>query len=201
MDSDMKKPSLNINIVIVLILFIFIFLIRIPILVPMGESDEVPFCVIGKCLAEGSIIYNEIAHFKGPIRYYTFALFHILSGGLDPVKLRICFVTMMFLSAVLLFYAVLHLFNERRLATAGAFYWGISDYLLSHNTIISYTYGMVGIFFFSLYHKRRKLPYLFLMGLFFGVAMLSNQRSYPFIIVPGLLFLFQHGLKKEFFIK
>ena len=45
-----------------------------PILVPMGESDEVPFCVIGKCLAEGSI-YNEIAHFKGPIRYYTFAYF------------------------------------------------------------------------------------------------------------------------------
>lgn len=182
-------------------LFLFIFLMRIPILTPMGESDEVAFCIMGNSLANGAVLYEDVSHFKGPVRYYLFGLYSLLTGELTPVSLRISLVFTMYLSAVFLFFAVQNLFQDLRLSTSVAFFWGISDYLLSHNTIPTYTQALLALLFFSLYHRWGKIRYLFLMGLLFGTAFLTNQRSYPLIAIPGLYFLIRYGLRKEFWIQ
>jgi hypothetical protein len=182
------------------LLFLFVYLIRFPILVPKGESDEISFCIIGRALSSGMKIYSEVGHYKGPLRYYMFAIFDIITGGLTPVSLRISFIFLMAISVVLFYFTVKNLFQDKQLAFITALYWGISDYLLSHNTIITYTYALAGLLFFSFYYRKKNLVNLFIMGIFFGLAILTNQRSFPLMPVAGLFLLIRFGLfKKEFY--
>ncbi len=203
---DAIRPGLwgafyrNVNyrtLLILLALFLFVFAVRIPIFVPLGESDEVPFCTIGRHIAEGQLIYKEIAHFKGPLRYFAFAAFHVISGDLTPVTLRVALTFYIFLSTAFLFFAIRNFYDDERLAIIGSFFWAISDYMLSHNTVMTYTYGIIGIFFFSLFVRKQKTVFLFCMGLFFGISIMTNQRSYPFILVPGFYYLVKHGFSRK----
>lgn len=194
----MKKNKKNL--LIALLLFAFVFIIRIPALVPKAESDELSFCIMGKNLAEGQLLYKDIAHFKGPYRYYTFALIDILSGGITPVKLRFGLIFIMFISTFFMYLSFKNLFEDEWFALIAALFWGITDYLLSHNAIITYTEGILGLWFFSLYFKSPKRIFLFWMGLFFGIAIMSNQRTFPFIAVPVIFMFIKHRFSKDFFI-
>jgi 4-amino-4-deoxy-L-arabinose transferase-like glycosyltransferase len=182
--------------VIVFISFIRFGLINIPL-----ERDEGEYAYFGKLILEGIAPYKEAYNMKLPGTYVMYALIMALFGktiyGIHLGLLLINTATVVFF-----FVGFRKIFNASiGLFTASVYgMMSVSPALLgsaAHATQFVTLFVSVGIFFLAKFYENRKLLFVFLIGLMFGLSFLMKQQAVFFILFGGLAVILVRILEKQ----
>lgn len=166
------------------------------------ERDEGEYAYMGKLILEGIAPYGEAYNMKLPGTHFMYAVLMLIFGktvtgihlGLLLINLGTC---------ILFFFGFKKLFNPiAGLASAAVFgIMSISASFLgfaAHATHFVTFYLALGVFFYSKYSLDKKMLWIFLTGIMFGMAFLMKQQAAFIIIMGGLWVVSGHIFAKPF---
>ena len=141
-----------------------------------------------------------------PIVLSSFAVEYSIFGS-NPHVSHFFNVLIYSLTCVLLFWVLLHLFREYHyffsititlLFLLHPIHTEVVNSLKGRDELLSFFFGLLGIFFFLSYLNTNKLKHLFLVFICFLIALLSKKSAVLFFALPPLIsfFFYQEKIKK-----
>jgi 4-amino-4-deoxy-L-arabinose transferase-like glycosyltransferase len=176
------------GIVIICIAFIRFRLINIPL-----ERDEGEYAYLGKLILDGIVPYKEAYSMKLPGTYCMYALIMELFGkNISGIHLGLLLINV---STIVFFYLGFKKIFTSSIALFTACAYGLMSLSwtaigsAAHATQFVTFFVSVGIYFLTRFYENKKLRYVFLVGLMFGLSFLMKQQAVFFIVFGGLAVL------------
>ncbi|MES2568261.1 MAG: glycosyltransferase family 39 protein [Bacteroidota bacterium] len=193
---------------LLLLLILTIYIIRSNFLYIPFERDEGIYGYYGKLLLEGKIPYKDFYEQKFPGLFYFYATMVYFFG--DTVKgLHTGFMFLNIITIILIYFSSRILFNPISgiiSATTFAFVSltpELSGFTVQAEHGVSF-FISGGLLFYALYNSQKKWQYNFLMGIFFGFAIMTKTSGLFLVLWGGSIiiidFLFSHNKTLKRFI-
>lgn len=203
MRSLPREPIFYLFFVLTLLL-----ILRLPSTRPVipGQVDEAECSVMADTILNGQLIYRDAAHTWGPVTPYFYAFIFYIFGKNNITAIRFALILVIFCVNVIL-YLICILIKNRKLSFLVAFLFCVFSYTFHPADMLAFEtewlavfFCLIGSYFLLRYYLRDKYLFIFLSGLFFGLAFFSKQLSL-IIYFAALLFcgFFAYVNKKNIF--
>jgi hypothetical protein len=195
--SNEEKICLGLLAVLILI----VFLIRTKFLFIPFERDEGIYGYYGKLLLEGKIPYKDFYEQKFPGLFYFYGFMVALFG--DTVKgLHTGFMYLNIFSVIIIYYASRTLFSPiAGLISATTFAFvsltpNLSGFTVQAEHGVAFFISL-GILFYALDTVYKKRIFLFLMGISFGLAIMTKTSGLFLVLWGGIILIIDYMFRQN----
>ncbi len=195
-----KETTFNFFNISIAVVLLVVALIRVRLLGVPFERDEGEYAYIGNLILHGGIPYLDAYNMKLPGTYYMYSIIIFLFGytptgvhtGLMLVSLATIFLLFVSLKKISTPVIALVTATVYALITPSLAILGFA----AHATHFINLFFTLGLFFYSKYYNSRKLFFVSLSGLMFGMAFLMKQQAAVLMVLGGLLIILREVLQK-----
>ena len=206
MPSDMQKPSNN-TLLTVCLAVIFIVLISVTIVIRIRmlamplERDEGEYAYAGQLMLEGVPPYSLAYNMKMPGIYAAYALILAIFGQTQS-GIHFAILLVNTATVILLFFITKKLFGAIAGVAASVFFaitsisCSVRATANAENFVI--IFALAAILILIKFEESKKLLYLIIAGLLFGIAFMMKQHGIGFILFGYLFFIWNQVRQKPF---